>query len=133
MVAYESGMKQYFEVVSVDGAGDVVALSSVSSANEMFQQGRRDAKHQYKGQGPLLGTMLPTAIYPPAGLAAGAVIAAVPPKVDRDQIADTDLFKNPNYVAGYNRRMRGKKIKATALGFLGGVMVFIGWVAAITG
>lgn len=129
MIAYESGMKQYFEVVAVNGVGAVIPLSSISNANVMYLQGKKDARKEYNDNGPLLGTMLPTAVFPPIGLVTGVVISAFPPQVSKNGLGDPALFKNPNYVAGYNRKLRSRKITGTSLGFLGGILLFVAWVS----
>lgn len=129
MIAYASGMKQYFEVVVIDGEGKLTDLSSVSKANVMYRQGMKDARKQYNGNGPLLGTMLSTGLFPPLGLVTGITISAFPPEVDRNRLEDSALLKNPNYVAGYNRKLRRRKITSSSLGFVGGLLIFVAWVS----
>ncbi len=129
MIAYESGMKQYFEVVVIDEEGKMADLRSVSNANVMYRKGMRDARKQYSGNGPLLGTMLSTGLFPPLGLVTGVTISAFPPQVDRNRLGDPALLKNPNYVAGYNRKLRRRKITSSSLGFVGGLLIFVAWVS----
>lgn len=129
MIAYASGMKQYFEVVVIDEEGDITDLSSVSKASVMYRQGMKDARNQYNSNGPLFGTMLSTGLFPPLGLVTGVTISAIPPRVDQNRLEDPALLKNPNYVAGYNRKLRKQKITSTSLGFVGGLLLFVAWVS----
>lgn len=125
LIIYEDGMKQYFAVE--DFQPDTLVFSSPGSNlqnlsdRDVYAKGQADAKTYYKGNGPLWGTLLPTAI-PGYGVIAGAIsggiIAAVPPKVDPYALPNPDLYiQNHEYAAGYERQVMRKKLGRVLTGY----------------
>lgn len=133
MVVYESGMRQYFSIVAVDGSRAAIPLATISSKDPMYQQGMRDARHQYDVVGPLTSTFYPAAIFPPAGIVVAVAVGVSQPHVNRSGLGNPDYLTNPNYMAGYNRKMRSRKTGAVVKGFLSGTLIFFAWVSLVSG
>lgn len=127
-ITYASGMRQSF-VVSAGNRESIV----ISTSDEGYRQGQRDARVQYREIGPMSAALYPSVIFPPAGLVVAIVVGATPPQVDLGDISDPALFRDPQYAEGYNRKSAGKKRGAAAKGFLFGTLIFFVWVAALGG
>jgi hypothetical protein len=117
MIKYENGSKEVFAAEK--------PAAPVASPVEMYAKGQQDAFQYYKGSGPMWGTYVPTIVFAPAGLVAGAVIGATSPKVDPFRIPDRALLEEPAYVQGYKKQAGRRKWGKVATGFGLGVLTNI--------
>jgi len=131
VIIFEDGMKQYF--AAEDYQPDTLIFSSPGSnlntvtGKESYSRGKEDAKRYYKGNGPLWGTLIPTAI-PGYGVIAGAIsggiIAAVRPNVDPYQLPNPQNYiKNEEYALGYEKQVMRKKLGKVLTGYGLGIAV----------
>lgn len=125
VIIFEDGMKQYF--AAEDYQPDTLMFSSPGSnltstdARGFYYQGMEEAKANYSKNGPLWGTLLPTAI-PGWGVVLGAlsggIIAAVPPNIDPYQLPNPDLYlKNQEYARGYEKQAMRRKLGKVLTGY----------------
>ncbi|MEO0469975.1 MAG: hypothetical protein AAF206_10180 [Bacteroidota bacterium] len=130
MIIYEDGMKQFFS--DPRDPKDIfrgTALEEMDGATalELYQKGIEDAKVYYTKNGALWGTFAATALVPVYGIFTGAataiVVGAIPPSPDGRFIPNPELYRDPNYAQGYNRRAHLKKIGRVATGYLLGLTV----------
>ncbi|MEO1215656.1 MAG: hypothetical protein AAFY45_19130 [Bacteroidota bacterium] len=131
LIIFEDGMKQYF--AAQDYEPDTLVFSTPGSNLQsldprgFYYQGTEDARSTYKGNGPLWGTLLASAV-PGYGVLGGAItggiIAAVPPKVDPYQLPDPDLYlNNSEYARGYDRQVMRKKLGRVLTGYGVGIAI----------
>lgn len=102
---------------------DVRALESDFSQAEMLLKGKQDATLYYKGKGTFWSTMGATILYPPAGLATGALSAAFPPKLNTHDNPNRELLQNPTYREAYQKQAHKQKAGKAFAGFGAGVAV----------
>lgn len=131
VIIFEDGMKQYF--AAQDYQPDTLVFSSPGSnlstinGRGLYTQGKEDAKKYYKGNGPMWGTLIPTAI-PGYGVVAGAltggIIAAVAPNVDPYQLPNPEYYiQNKDYSDGYEKQVMRKKLGKVLTGYGIGIAV----------
>jgi hypothetical protein len=132
-IVYANGTREEFEEEAPRVPTDrpVVARSPEARVadpprtdQELYQQGRLDAMHHYRGNGALFGTM-GAALYPPAGLVTGVIVGAVPPNPAKFYSPTPELFRHPSYMKGYQVQAQRRKIGKAATGFCVGFGTFL--------
>lgn len=125
VIIFEDGMKQYFAVE--DYQPDTLIYSSAESnlqstdSRGFYFQGVEEAKIHYKKDGPLWGTLLPTAI--PAwgivlGAISGGIIASVPANIDPYELPNSELYlQNSEYAKGYEKQVSRRKLGKVLTGY----------------
>jgi hypothetical protein len=135
LIRYANGMK---EVITSPAAP---ALGLGRTTEEMNIQGREDARKYFKASGAFWGTFSATAVSFPVlgglgGVAAGAAIAASPPKDQNLIVPDKALLNDPSYVRGYEKQAQRKKLGNAAAGFgvglVGGAAIWLGLLVAFS-
>ncbi|UOQ53732.1 hypothetical protein [Hymenobacter cellulosivorans] len=100
-----------------------VATSSAMqlSRQEAMQRGAADARKYFRAPGAFWGTYGATLLNPMAGLVTGVVVGNVRPLEYNLTAPDPNLLKNPDYVRGYQRQAKNKKLGKAVAGFGAGV------------
>ncbi|GAB3195097.1 hypothetical protein ABID22_000002 [Pontibacter aydingkolensis] len=123
MVQYENGTKEMITQSVVNQDSEPITRTP----EQMYELGRYDAQHLYKGRGAMWGSAASGFVFP-YGLAGSAAIGLVKPKAKNHPVSDVAYLSDPNYVKGYEdrakRRKWGKVAAGTGIG-LGVATVFI--------
>jgi hypothetical protein len=135
-LATSPSQQQINQLPNVNSAADEYAVASSASAGsvplnasmteELIFKGRQDALMYYKGQGPLWGTAGATFLFPPAGLVAGIITAAVPPNIDNTFHPNYQLMREPAYRQSFQKQAHKRKVGKAATGFGIGFGALIG-------
>jgi hypothetical protein len=117
LIRYANGTKE----VVTSPAATAPAVGLNRTAQELSELGRLDAKRLFKAPGAFWGTFGATVISLPAyglgGIAAGAVMAATPPKRHNMIVSDQVLLNDPTYVSSYQKQAQKQKLGKAAGGF----------------
>ena len=120
MVKLEKGAANPEVFNTLDKAHYVV---SAGNAGQYSLQGKADARNLYKGRGAMWGTFAATALFPPAGLVTGTVVALTPPEIQNLPL-DPALRNDPDYMKAFKKQAHNKKAGKTAAGFGLGLVAY---------
>ncbi|WP_162055208.1 hypothetical protein [Pontibacter pamirensis] len=113
MIRFEDGTK---EVFTQRLAEKDTAAVEVLTPDQLYLLGRQDALQYYKGNGTMWGSAAATALVFPYGLLGAAALGVAPTDVYQNKVSDTALLSHPEYVWGYEKQAKKKKIKKALAG-----------------
>ncbi|MHA6249500.1 hypothetical protein ACXYMU_16270 [Pontibacter sp. CAU 1760] len=90
---------------------------------QMLLQAKVDARAYYKARGVFWTTLGSTVLHPAVGLAAGTLIATMPPAIEADENPNGQLLKNEVYRQAYQEQAKKRKAGRAAMGFGTGIGV----------
>jgi hypothetical protein len=123
LIKYANGHQ---EIVS-PASSETAANQTTENPLLMYEQGRQDAKHYYKGRGIMLASFGATLVFP-YGYAVPFALGASPPKVKPERVSDIRFLKDSDYIKGYQRQAQIKKAKKAAAGAGLGTLALFGLV-----
>ncbi|EJF08552.1 hypothetical protein [Pontibacter sp. BAB1700] len=117
MVKFENGTKEVFEQHLADS---LASMAQGMTPEQLYELGKADAKHYYKGNGAMWGSAASSMVMFPIGLAGSVVIGATAPKVKPERVSDIGLLAEQDYLRGYQeqaaRKKRGKALAGVGIG-----------------
>jgi hypothetical protein len=117
LIRFANGTKE----IVTPSATVAPAVGLGRTPQQMNDLGRQDARKYFRAPGAFWGTAGATFVSISTlgigGVAAGAVIAASPPKRHNMINANQELLNDPNYFAGYKKQAQWKKLGNAAGGF----------------
>ena len=114
-----------------DSKPSIFTKSNVN--NDLFQQGKNDAKIYYTGyKGAGTGTFITTFIASPViGLVPSILCSSTPPNESHLTFPNANLMREPDYVNGYLQEAKRKKSKKVWANFAIGTGTWIGIIAIL--
>jgi len=89
--------------------------------NDLCFRGTVDGYRHYSNTNAYYGTMLPTVVFPPAGIVTGAIVSSINPKNSSLAIPSDKLADQPEYFQCYKKSAKRIKANNTWIGFGKGV------------
>lgn len=127
MVTFKNGTKEVFpEPKAVVETANVPQFSH----EEYYKLGQQDARKYFKSGGAFWGTFAATAVPmlivgPTGGIATGLAVGLTDPKPQNVIARKPEYKHNLDYMAGYNKQAKKKKMGSAAGGFGLGVGIFV--------
>ena len=133
MIKYANGST---ELIKLSLTSDTLSTISPESQNpkQMYLKGRADARKHYKARGVFWGSAAAGAASLFTGgatLAVPVVLAVTPPSPGSMRVPDPNLIRNPDYMYGYKKQARKRKIGKAAAGAGTGIVTGAALVLAI--
>ncbi|QMU28076.1 hypothetical protein [Adhaeribacter radiodurans] len=130
MIQYANGTT---ELIKIEVPLDTLGLP-VKSAEELYAQGRRDARLTYKGKGVFWGSAAAGATSLFTGgttLAIPVAMAVTPPSRVALRVPDQRLAQNRDYMNGYRKQAHWRKVGKAAAGTGTGILASAALVVAV--
>ncbi len=130
MIQYANGTT---ELIKIEVPLDTLGLP-VKSAEELYREGRRDARLHYKGKGVFWGSAAAGATSLFTGgttLAIPVAMAVTPPSSRTLRVPDQRLAQNRDYMKGYRKQAHWRKVGKAAAGTGTGIATSVALVVAL--
>lgn len=113
MIRYENGTKEMFAQILAEK--DTAAVE-VLTPEQLNLLGMQDAARYYKGNGTMWGSAASTALAFPYGLLGAVALGVAPTDVFKNEVSDPALLSHPEYVQGYEKQAKKKKLSKALAG-----------------